>query len=132
MDCAFGQPFDFYAHNRLDSVYHVGPVYLIRVIQSTPATGEPDSGDVVRPDSLLLQWPSFAANFPFGFRVVVADTFSNVMWSTSLLLPREQLLVEVPPLSDRFYFWTLTVVDSFGNLSQSKEAEFFVSSGAPE
>lgn len=131
MDCAIGQPFDFAAKDWRDSSFYVGPVYLFRVISGVPATDEPDSNDVTGPIDILLQWPPFNASFPFGFRATLTRTDSVAILWTSPLLPSAQLLVEVPDsLSDGTYEWTLAVVDSFGNSSRSKEAEFAVQWGS--
>jgi hypothetical protein len=133
MACVMGEPFNFYAHHGLDSVYGVGPLYLFRVIATAPATDEPDSGDTVNP-FVMLQWSPFSANFGFSFRANLVRTDTAWTW-ISTLLPRDQYLVYPAPdsLADGNYYWTLSVVDSFGNSSRSQKAYFNVSSsGAPE
>ena len=129
MDCAIGQPFNFVALDVRDSVYYSGPAYLFRVIGNVPATSEPDSQDVTGPH-VTLEWPPFNANFAFGFRATVLDSLRRTTW-TSPLLHSAQLLTQVPDsLANGNYEWTLTAVDSFGNSSRSKEAQFSVVFGA--
>jgi hypothetical protein len=109
------------------------PVFLPRIIDKlyVPVTFSPGEQEVVDAQNIVLTWqpPMDVAPFPYTFRVEVflfafglntevwrqADIPANEM---SMLLP-----VELPPA---FYFWTISIVDEFGNWSRSLEATFQV------
>jgi len=109
-----------------------GPEFLTqvsRLIISTPATLTPAGLSVV--DSLpVFRWLSFDAGFEVDYQVDIFRldesaipqfilsspilTETNLQWQSSLALPAAQ------------YYWTLTVVDRYGNISVSKEASFLI------
>ena len=102
---------------------------LVRVLEETPIPTAP-SGDVVLNDGRpTFTWEPFQPRFPFTYRidifrdevnrVILARQINNIpMAETALLLGSA-----LPPGP---YFWTITVVDAFGNQSSSKEAAFRV------
>jgi hypothetical protein len=122
-----GQPFLFTARDSVRArVLSVGPAYLFRVIEESPAVVSPDSDQVTGPHP-ELQWESFSASFPVTYQpTVTIDTSGMVVW-TSSPLPAGVLSIIVPDsLPDGDYDWTVMVSDTFQNQSRSIEAEFTV------
>lgn len=123
-----GRPFLFTARNGDNSVHEIGPTYMWRVITGTPLVLSPSGGDTVSAQP-VLEWEAFAAGFPFGYRadvVLITEAFETLVWS-SALLPSGVLSVQPEvSLAGGDYYWTITVLDSFENLSRSKQGAFVV------
>jgi len=123
-----GRPFLFIARNGDNALHEIGPAYMWRVITGTPLALSPSGGDTVSALP-VLEWEAFAANFPFGYRadvVKITEAFETVIWS-SPLLPSGVLSVQPDvSLAGGDYYWTITVLDSFENLSRSRQGAFVV------
>lgn len=107
------------------------PVSLVRVIEQSPQTLSPQTGDTTGPSPTLVWRP---AQLPFAFTYRV-DVFLIDGAGVPNLLDDEQQTGIDPAvtsytvqqaLAPGDYFWTVWVVDAFGNRSRSREAGFRV------
>jgi len=126
-----GKPFAFLAWSS-GTRFEVGPAYLFRVIEDVPLTVSPSADSVTGPHPTLT-WQPFSAAFPFGYRAQVFPSQTNSpIWSTPI--PSGVFSIQVTDsLADGDYYWTITVIDEFGDYSRSREAYFAVvaESGQP-
>jgi len=103
------------------------PQQLVRVLETTPAPTAPRDDVLLAVDQPTLTWDPFPARFAFTYRV---DLFRAEVNRDVLVLQSDPIPLDVTtfavttPLPTGPYFWTLTVVDAFGNQSRSKEAAF--------
>lgn len=104
------------------------PKFIARIIERTPVYESPfdDSLDVGNP---VLTWNPTSLPFRFTYR---ADIFRidqgivNQVESISNINSGDSSVQVTQSLSPGDYFWTISVVDEFGNSSRSKEAAFFI------
>ena len=138
LETALGNPFYFEARDVEDSLYQAGPVYMFRVIEDVPVADEPDSNDVITALDTLV-WRPFGAAYPFSYyaQVYFRDN-DSLVWDSDLL-PDTMAYALIPDTLENGdslifgggdYEWMITVIDSFGNSSRSKEARFTIASGA--
>lgn len=107
------------------------PHSLVRVIEQAPQTLSPQEGEVVDSARPTLVWQPAQLPFTFTYRV---DVFVVNAASIPMLVDRHDgidpnqtsLQVQQELASGEDHFWTLWVVDAFGNRSRSREAGFFV------
>lgn len=128
-----GQPFGFMVRLSNDSIYRREPVYLFRVIETTPEIISPIHGQTVgaHPD---LEWAPFTATFPFHFLVTVVEPFEppfyeTIVWTSGNMDSTRTGITVGDSLSDGQYYWTLTVADPFDNWARSTEGTFTVTAG---
>lgn len=123
-----GQPFTFHFRGANDTVYSAGPVYLFRVIETTPVLISPRDGQTTSAFP-ALEWETFITSYPITFRVEVVLKeigFEGIVWSRSGIAAAETRLIVTDSLADGNHYWTLFVEDPFGNISRSKEGYFEV------
>lgn len=111
-----------------DTVY-TSALRLSRIIDAVPTALEPRGLAVVDTTQPLLRWEGLAMPFPFTYRIDVvrreADLDIPVVTLEDLSATRDS--VRIPqPLASGVYYWTVSLVDAFGNRSRSKEAGFQV------
>lgn len=110
-------------------VFESQPETIVRVIDATPLAESPQgltSVDNGRPN---LTWESAALPFDFSYRIDVVRDEANVQAVVSTVndIPSDVTSYQIEtPLASGTYFWTVSVVDTFGNRSRSKEAGFIV------
>jgi len=104
--------------------------YLARIILDTPVAASPQGLQTfVPPDTLRWQPLFLPFDFTYAVEVVRVDVgIPTVVWSRGGIATSDTFTV-IPPaagLVTGTYFWTVAVVDEFGNRSRSKEASFRV------
>ena len=107
------------------------PQSLVRVIEQSPQPQSPQLRDTVFTPTPALVWQPAQLPFAFTYRV---DVFVVNAAGIPTLVERHEeidpnqttLTVQEPLTSGEAHFWTLWVVDAFGNRSRSREAGFFV------
>jgi hypothetical protein len=105
------------------------PLQLARVIEETPVAAEPQGLAELDDPTPVLRWQRTPLPYPFTYRVDIVRVETNIQTTVQVLpsLAAAQDSVVVPtPLSPGSYFWTISVVDEFGNRSRSKEAGFVI------
>lgn len=105
------------------------PVSLVRVIEQSPQTQSPQTGDTTGPLPTLVWRPS-PLPFAFTYRVDVflvdGAGIPNLVEQAAGLDPAVTSYAVPQALAPGDYFWTVWVVDAFGNRSRSREAGFRV------
>jgi hypothetical protein len=123
-----GQTVVVHARDLAGQVNASAPRSLVRVIEETPVAGSPQGLATVRDVRPLLTWEPADLPFPFTYRLDVVRVLANVetVVHTAAGLASDQTAYRVPVDLARqsTYYWTLSVVDAFGNRSRSKEAGF--------
>ncbi|MFQ5568667.1 MAG: carboxypeptidase-like regulatory domain-containing protein [Rhodothermales bacterium] len=103
------------------------PQQLVRVIEETPVAAGPQGLALLETDRPTLTWEPFPPAFAFTYRI---DVFRDEVNRTVLVETVEEISSDVTSmrlessLASGAYFWTLSVIDEFGNQSRSKEAGF--------
>lgn len=102
----------------------------VRIIEQTPVAVAPQGLEVLTDPRPELRWEAAGLAFPFTYRIDVVLVESNLqipVQSYAGIDPdATSLRLETPLEAGRDYFWTVSVVDAFGNWSRSKEAGFRV------
>ena len=103
------------------------PTYLIRIIHESPSTVSPVDRDQVDPQPRLV-WNPFSAPFAFTYTAEINAFPAVWSWSQEGISPSDTTITVNDTLDSRWsYFWVVSVVDEYGNFSQSQLVEFFVS-----
>ena len=100
---------------------------LIRVINETPLAIDPRELALIDDPQPTFTWEPITLEFPYTFRIDVVRIDQNIQStvqtikgisssSTTFTAPEHLLSGE--------YFWTVSIVDEFGNRSRSREAGF--------
>jgi len=131
VEALLGQPLHIEARDVSGNVGLGPPFSLVRVIEQSPQTLSPQGNEIV--DSLrpTLVWQPAQLPFAFTYRV---DVFVVNAAGIPMLVERHEdidpnqtsLQVQQELASGETHFWTLWVVDAFGNRSRSREAGFRV------
>jgi len=101
---------------------------LTRIIEESARPVSPAAGDSTTP-SPLLQWSPAAVTFfhTLTLEIVRQDAGTQtVIWSQSLVDASLQEFQYSGSLTPGSYFWTVAVVDEFGNMCRSKPSSFLV------
>lgn len=102
------------------------PLNLVRVIEGTPLAIDPQGLALLASNTPRLRWESLPLNFPFSHSVEIVrvdNNVQNIIW-TAQNISADSLAVNTATLPTGQYFWTVSVVDEFGNRSRSREAGF--------
>lgn len=124
-----GNPVIFNAYNNDSMVTRSDDIYLTRVIETEPLPVTPNAFETVPADSIVFGWERVYLPYAFELRVTIfsvdlgllieVDRIESISQNADGYVYRHNL-----PAGD--YFWTLTIVDRFGNTSRSKESTFRV------
>ena len=101
----------------------------IRVLDQTPVALEPQGLAIVSDPRPTLSWAPLDLPFPMTYRIEVIRDEANtdVLVQEYDGIPADSLSFRLQSgLSAGSYYWTVAVVDAYGNLSRSKEAGFRV------
>ena len=122
-----GREIIFQARDRRLMQNTSGPIYLARIINETPVADTPQGLQTfIPPDT--LQWQPMFLTFDFTYTVEVVRFdagLSTAVWSRENI-PATETMILTEQLATGTYFWTVSVVDEFGNRSRSREASFLV------
>ncbi len=105
------------------------PFFLARVIAEVPQTVSPDNGEAITDPSPRFVWQTPAIQFNHTFRVEVFRIdagFPTFIAAIGNIEAGTASVTYVGRLSTGTYFWTVKIIDDFGNSSRSKEATFQV------
>jgi len=101
--------------------------YLARVIETVPSAISPTGLQTVENTNILLTWKLENLPYPFTYRIDVVRVDQGVnspVKSISNINKSQASYTLEDSLAGGTYFWTVSVVDEFENLSRSKEAAF--------
>ena len=100
---------------------------IIRVIDETPLALSPDDLSLLDNDQPIFEWAPVVLPYPYTFRIDVVRVDQNVQSTVQVIedIPStETMHVASEAIPTGRYFWTVSVVDEFGNRSRSREAGF--------
>lgn len=123
--------YDLYlgAYDRTGDTVYTTALQLVRVIDAVPIAQEPRGLVAVDTTRPLLRWESLTLPFTFTYRIDLvrreADLDIPILTLEGLTASLDSIRVP-QPLASGVYYWTVSVVDRFGNRSRSKEAGFQV------
>ncbi len=122
-----GQPIFLNALDRRGFKNSSEPKSLARIIEKTPLTNSPNQGENLTDATPLLEWRSADLLFDFNYRVEVERVdfgLNTPIWSQPDIDKTSTSIAVPDSLVSGVYFWTVSIVDEFGNWSRSKEAPF--------
>lgn len=128
LEWLIGKPLAVIVQDKANETTMSKPFYITRIIQQTVIPTYPTALDTAS-KSPELQWAQPSVSFPFTYKLEMFRQDEGVptqIWSREGLAPdltRFQYPDVLPPA---LYFWTISIVDEYGNLSRSKEASFMV------
>ena len=101
---------------------------LVRVLEDTPDALEPTSDAVLDNSRPRLIWQPFPPRFDFTYRIDVFRKDANFQPLVRQIdnIPMDVTSLQLESLPIAAYFWTVTVIDAFGNQSRSKQAGFLI------
>jgi len=127
-----GHPFTLYHLDGAGFITSGEPFRLARVIYVEPEVDAPFS-DTLDTRSPYLIWERYNADFNFTYTVEVVhvseSSFRTVVYQDSCISPDStghQVAIPLPDQPELLY-WTVSVVDEFGDMIRSREAVFWVS-----
>ncbi|MFQ5631769.1 MAG: hypothetical protein ACE5I1_23600, partial [bacterium] len=123
-----GSPFRIVARDFPGVAIMSEPFFLARIISEVPQAFSPTDGAVAS-DAPLFRWqlPQIAFSFTQRIEVFRLDAgFPALVTAISNIKPDIRSLPYIGRLSAGTYFWTIKIIDDFGNSSRSKEATFQV------
>lgn len=115
--------------DRAGAVIRSQPERLARIISVLPAPNSPVGLADVSESRPTLQWRSAGSPFSFSYRVNLFRDDSGIstdIWQKPNIASADTATVVEPALTTGNYFWTISIVDEFGNWSRSKEAAFVI------
>ena len=131
-----GKTIDFSVRDRLGAQSVLESFVITRIVSQTPVVTAPQAGAVLPDPQPTLLWVCQPVPFSFSFRVEIVrvdDVVRNTVSTWEDLVPadvcdeRQEGRIQVTtPLDIGSYFWTVSIVDEFGNRSRSREAGFVV------
>jgi hypothetical protein len=122
-----GTPLRLHAVDRQGGNTVTTPQQFVRVIEEVPIAVQPSGDQIVSTNPPTLTWEPTDLGFPFIYRVEIFRDEVNqaiqVLQVDGLSSTQTELMV-AEPLPTGQYYWTVSVLDAFGNQSRSKEAAF--------
>ena len=117
-----------FAKDRNNTITSSPAFQAIRVIQQEALPTYPQNGDTVTvPFEMRWTAPSVSFNFSYSLRVVRVVSGDQILVSTPPpFLPGILAYQYTGTLPSGNYFWTISIVDEFGNWSRSKESYFVI------
>lgn len=123
-----GQPLTVVARDGKLSSGASAPFFVSRMIEDEAVPDYPKFQDTTS-GSPVFKWtaPSVRFLYTYSINVVRVDAGSQVMVWTQENIGSYLISYQYPgTLEDGNYFWTIAVVDEYGNYSRSKESTFVV------
>ena len=123
-----GKSLSITARDRIGAIAVGKPFSVTRIIQDAPIPLSPTALDTASASPQLF-WAQPTLLFPYSYRLELFRLDQGVpslLWSLSNLSPSLSGYHYTDVLTTGTFFWTISVVDEFGNLSRSKEASFVV------
>ena len=102
---------------------------LARVIVDEPLPTFPQNGQSINPNNIILRWqlPELYFSHTQSLEVIRLDAGFPVTISTANNIRAGETFLPYPGrLANGSYYWTVKIIDTFGNSSRSKEAPFVV------
>jgi hypothetical protein len=123
-----GKPLTITARDRIGASTLGKSFSVTRIIQDTPILISPTALDTASASPLLV-WAQPTLQFPYSYKLELFrldQGLPSLLWSVSNVSASLSSFQYPNTLPTGVYFWTISVVDEFGNLSRSKEGSFLV------
>ncbi len=123
-----GRPLTITARDRIGATTTGKSFSLTRIIQDAPIPASPTALDTASASPQLF-WTQITPQFLYTYKLELFRLDQGVptlLWSVSNLSSSLSSFQYPAVLTTGTFFWTISVVDEFGNLSRSKEASFVV------
>ena len=123
-----GKQFIVTARDRIGATSVGKPFSVTRIIQDAPIPIFPTALDTATASPQLF-WAQPTLQFPYSYKLELFRLDQGVpslLWSVANLSSSLSSFQYPDRLSTGLFFWTISLVDEFGNLSRSKEASFYV------
>ena len=123
-----GAPLQFIVYDIPGAEVISQPFFLTRLISEEAETIEPINGNVaLSAPTFRWQLPNIAFSYTQRLEIYRLDAgFPTLVTAISNIQSDVKSLPYLGRLSAGSYFWTLRIIDDFGNSSRSKEASFVV------
>ena len=103
-----------------------GPNYIIRVIDEEIALEYPK--EIITESQPVFRWKQLSLSYPFTYKLELYQEIVNGIYDLIYSISNihhEKISQQVDfPLSPGSYYWTITIMDEFGNWSLSKKLAF--------
>lgn len=121
-----GQDMFLYASDRTGAVNMSEKQAIFRVIESSPLANAPRDLSLLETNAPILSWEAVAINYPFTYTVDVVRVDNNIQNLVRSVpdISSDSTSFQLDALAAGEYFWTVSIVDDFGNTSRSREAGF--------
>ncbi len=122
-----GHPIFLYVEDNPGALVSSDPLYIARIIEAAPTLLGPIELETVPADSIHFRWQAPGIPFDHSFTIelfaINAGIATNVATIADIPATNSDWLYRssLPPGD---YYWTISVVDAFGNSSRSKEGVF--------
>jgi len=124
-----GKQFNVFAIDHENGVGQSPGFYVTRIIESEPSPTSPFQDTTLGHPK--LDWNPPVVSFEYTYQLQVVSLAGGTIWSKvgiSSSILDYSYPDSLPSLPGGNYYWTVGVVDQFGNSASSKEAAFVVSS----
>lgn len=128
LEWLIGKPFTVAARDHDRSAGVSAPAYAARIIENEAVPVYPAVQDTTAA-SPEFTWTPPASEFPFTYTITVVRVDAGtqtVIWTKAGLGSYLRSYQYPNLLQQGLYFWTISVVDEFGDAAQSKESSFIV------
>jgi len=123
-----GKSLSVIARDKIGATIAGKPFFVTRIIQDAPVPLFPTALDTITA-SPMLSWTQPSLQFPYSYVLEMYrldQGLPSLIWSVSNLSSSVTRYQYPDTLSIGLSYWTVSVVDEYGNLSRSKEASFYM------
>ncbi len=124
-----GRPFYFRVEDEPGAAVVSQPIYLTRIIEKSASVVSPSELQTVQSDSIDFRWQLNTLPYSYTLRIDIFAINAGIpvaVESISDIPAERQDWSYSSSLTAGDYFWTVTIVDRYGNSSRSKEGVFNV------
>ena len=127
-----GRAFELYVKDKFGAVVKSDPNYVTRIIEQIPILLNPSQGDTISNQPLELFWEPIFLPYNFHLSIEIMNInefgFPTPIDFIDAISSNKSSYIYTTVLNPGLYFWTLYIMDDFGNSSRSKEGAFVISS----
>jgi len=126
-----GKEFNVVAVDHENGVEISSGFYATRIIESEPNPTSPTEGLIITTHFPTFDWDRASVSFAATYQLQVVSLAGGTqtpIWSQSGFSPATESFNFPDSLASGNYYWTVAVVDQFGNSCRSREAAFTVPS----
>ncbi len=128
LEWLIGRPCTIRARDKSGAVGVSAPAFAARIIDDEAVPVYPAAQDTAL-SSPEFKWTPPSSLFPFSYSIAVVRLDAGTqtaVWSQSAIGSYVRTFQYPAVLQAGLYFWTISIVDEYGNIAQSKESSFIV------